>query len=224
MNKLIVAIDGPAGAGKSTVARLVAQRLDYVYIDTGAMYRAVTLEAMRHGVELDDEEKVAAIANNIDLAFAEGNTVIKVDGQDITEAIRTPEVSRLVSRVSQIGGVRRAMVNLQRQLASQGGVVLDGRDIGNHVLPHADVKVFLTASIQERAKRRWLEMLQKGYKVELDELAEEIACRDRMDCEREISPLVKAADAMLIDTTSLSVEGAVDSIIELCWRAGNGGL
>lgn len=224
MKKLIVAIDGPAGAGKSTVARIVAGRLSYTYIDTGAMYRAVTWEVMRRKINVGDTEKVAAIARtiNLSLVYTDGKTLVKVDDDNVTEAIRTPEVSRVVSEVSAIGGVREAMVNLQRQLASFGGAVLDGRDIGTHVLPNADIKIFLTASIEERAKRRWLELREKGYMVDLNELQAEIACRDQMDCDRDIAPLIQAKDAVAIDTTILSIDQAVEQILMLCEERARG--
>lgn len=218
MKKLIIAIDGPAGAGKSTVARLVAERLGYTYIDTGAMYRSVTWETMRRGIPTDEAEQVAAVARtiNLQLATVAGKTLVSVDDTDVSEAIRTPEVSRLVAEVSKIGGVREAMVHLQRQLASLGGVVMDGRDIGTHVLPNADIKIFLTASIAERARRRWRELTDKGFSVDIAELQAEIACRDKADCERTIAPLVQAADAVLVDTTALTIAQAVETIIELC--------
>jgi cytidylate kinase len=224
MKKIIVAIDGPAGAGKSTVARIVAERLSYTYIDTGAMYRAVTWAVMRRGINIADAEKIAAVARtiNLSLVYSGGKTLVKVDDDDLTEAIRSPEVSRQVSKVSAIGGVREAMVDLQRQLASLGGAVLDGRDIGTHVLPNADIKIFLTASIEERAKRRWLELQGKGYMVDLKELQTEIACRDQEDCERDIAPLIQADDAIAIDTTVLSIEQAVEHILMLCEEKARG--
>ncbi|MDR3563911.1 MAG: (d)CMP kinase [Negativicutes bacterium] len=224
MDKLIVAIDGPAGAGKSTVAKLVAERLGYTYIDTGAMYRAVTWQVMDHQVDPADTASVARIAESLNLSLSniQGKTAVKVDAVDVTDAIRTPEVSRLVSVISSNGGVRTAMVDLQRQLAEGGGVVLDGRDIGTHVLPNADIKIFLTASIEERAKRRWTELGEKGFIVDLTQLQQEIACRDQMDCEREIAPLIQAADAVLIDTTGLTINQAVELILTLCKEKGNG--
>jgi cytidylate kinase len=153
---------------------------------------------------------------NLRLDYIDGKTVVHVDGINITEEIRSPEVSRLVSEVSKLGGVREAMVSLQRQLAGFGGVVMDGRDIGTHVLPNADLKLFLTASIEERARRRWLELRDKGYTVDIADLQQEIADRDKADCEREIAPLIQAADAVYLDTTALTIPEAVDKIFGMC--------
>ncbi len=217
MKHLNIAIDGPAGAGKSTVAKLVAQRLGYIYIDTGAMYRAVAWQAINNKIELDSTA-IANLARQLELklAYINGKTEVAVNGQDITEAIRTPEVSRVVAKVSQVPELREIMLKLQQDMAKQGGVVMDGRDIGTHVLPNAEIKIFLTASISERAKRRWQELTAKGYSIDLTELEAEIACRDREDCEREIAPLIAAADAVTVDTTSLSIEATVEKILELC--------
>lgn len=216
MKRLNIAIDGPAGAGKSTVAKLTAQKLGYTYIDTGAMYRAVAWQALRKGVE-HDNRAIAELACNLDLKLTniDNKTKVTVAGQDITEAIRTPEVSRLVPKVAQVGELREVMLKLQQDMAKSGGVVMDGRDIGTRVLPHADIKVFLTASIAERARRRWQELTDKGYSISLSELEDEIACRDKEDCEREIAPLVAAPDAINIDTTNLSIDATVASILEL---------
>ncbi len=217
MKKLIIAIDGPAGAGKSTVAQILAHRLHYNYIDTGAMYRAITWKIMRNNI-VNDVIAIGEIAKNIkiNLTYINGKTTVFVDERDVTVDIRTPEVSRKVSEIAAIKSVRDAMLQLQRQLAGYGGVVMDGRDIGTHVLPNADVKIFLTASIKERAERRWRELLAKGYEVRLEELEEEIAARDKNDCEREFAPLIQAADATLIDTTTLSIEEAVKEITKIC--------
>ncbi|MDF2569764.1 MAG: cmk [Sporomusa sp.] len=217
MKRLIIAIDGPAGAGKSTVAKLVAQRLGYTYIDTGAMYRAVAWQTLNEGIE-PDNEAIARLACNLDLklTYIDGKTIVVVNGQDITESIRTPEVSRHVAKVAQVQALRDVMLTLQRNMAITGGVVMDGRDIGTHVLPNADIKIFLTASITERAKRRWHELTAKGYGISLTELENEIACRDKADCEREVAPLIAAADAVLIDTTELSINESVEKILELC--------
>lgn len=217
MKKLIIAIDGPAGAGKSTVAQILAHRLHYNYIDTGAMYRAITWKTMKREV-VNDVKAIGEIAKNIKLSltYVSGKTIVFVDGCDVTADIRTPEVSRRVSEIAQIKSVRDAMLQLQRELAGCGGVVMDGRDIGTHVLPNADVKIFLTASIKERAERRWRELTEKGFKIRLEELEEEIATRDKKDSEREFAPLIQASDAVLIDTTTLSIEEAVNEISEIC--------
>ncbi len=221
MKKLVVAIDGPAGAGKSTVAKLAAKELGYTYIDTGAMYRAVAWKTLQQKADVTDA-LILDVARDIDvrLAYANGVTQVFVDGQDITGEIRTPEVSHIVSQVAALGPVREKMVDLQRQMATEGGVLMDGRDIATHVLPDADVKIFLTASIEERAQRRWKEMREKGYDMSLEELQKDIAARDKADSEREISPLVQADDATLLDTTGLSIDEVVARILAMCSEAG----
>jgi len=217
MSKSVVAIDGPAGAGKSTVAQLAAKALGYVYIDTGAMYRAVAWKALEQKDTVTDE-KIIGLVKDIDvvLSYKDGCTQVLVDGIDVTAAIRTPEVTAIVSQVAKLAPVREKMVELQRQMAKNGSVVMDGRDIATNVLPDADVKIYLTASIEERARRRWQELKDKGYAVDLEELKQEISQRDKADSEREISPLVKAADASLLDTTGLSIEEVVKSILNAC--------
>ena len=221
MKKLVVAIDGPAGAGKSTVAKLAAKELGYTYIDTGAMYRAVAWKTLQQKADVTDA-LILDVVRDIDvrLAYANGVTQVFVDGQDITGEIRTPEVSHIVSQVAALGPVREKMVDLQRQMATEGGVLMDGRDIATHVLPDADVKIFLTASIEERAQRRWKEMREKGYDMSLEELQKDIAARDKADSEREISPLVQADDATLLDTTGLSIDEVVARILAMCSEAG----
>lgn len=213
----IIAIDGPAGAGKSTIARLVAGKLGYIYIDTGAMYRAITLKTLADGVDFNDEEALTALAENshIKLAFDDnGCQLIYLDGTDVSEDIRTPRVSQHVSLVAKVPGVRHAMVRLQRELATAGGVVMDGRDIGSYVLPNADVKIYLTASIEERARRRKIDLEDKGYKVDLHQLAEEIAARDKIDSSREMAPLVQAPDAILVDSSDMTIDEVVAGIID----------
>lgn len=212
MKNLVIAIDGPAGAGKSTVAQLVAQKLKYLYIDTGAMYRAVAYLVLKSG---EDVEKVI---DDIKLAltYENGKTNVFLNDKNITEEIRTPKVTDLVSTVAQEPKVREKLIDIQRDLAKNGKVVMDGRDICTNVLPNADVKIFLTASIKERARRRWLELSQKGYSIEEEKIQEDIAKRDKMDMEREIAPLKQAHDAILLDTTSLSIDEAVAEIIKLC--------
>ena len=215
--KLVVAIDGPAGAGKSTVAQLAAKALGYTYIDTGAMYRAVAWKTLQQKKEVTDELIVSLMPEiDVNLRYAEGKTVVKVDGRDVTGEIRTPEINAIVSQVARLGPVREKMVDLQRKMADEGGVLMDGRDIATNVLPGADVKIFLTASIEERARRRYLEMKEKGYDVSLEQLQKDIAARDKADSEREISPLVQAEDATLLDTTGLSIEEVVQRILGMC--------
>lgn len=217
MKNLVVAIDGPAGAGKSTVAQLAAKQLGYTYIDTGAMYRAVAWKTLQQGKEVTDALILQVVADiDVNLQYAEGKTKVTVDGTDVSAAIRTPEVSGIVSQVAALGPVRVKMVDLQRKMAERGGVLMDGRDIATNVLPNADVKIFLTASIEERAQRRWKELKQKGYDITLEKLQQDIAARDKADSEREISPLVQAEDATLLDTTGLSIDEVVARILAMC--------
>lgn len=217
MKKLVVAIDGPAGAGKSTVAQLAAKELGYTYIDTGAMYRAVAWKVLQQGGEVTDEKILAVVPDiDVDLSYENGKTTVRVDGQDVTSEIRTPEVSHIVSKVAALGPVREKMVDLQRKMAERGGVLMDGRDIATNVLPGADVKIYLTASIAERANRRYKELREKGLAVDLADIEHDIAARDKADMEREISPLVQADDATLLDTTGMTILEVVARIIGMC--------
>jgi cytidylate kinase len=214
--RLIVAIDGPAGSGKSTSAKLVAEKLGYLYVDTGAMYRAVTFLAMQENI-LDDKDAVTELANSIDLdmEFFEGNTKVMVNDLDLTDEIRSREVNSKVSSISKIEGVRKALVKKQRQFAQkENGIVIEGRDIGTVVFPEADVKIFLTASISERAKRRAKEYEDQGVKVSLNEIKKNLEQRDASDSTREISPLIKAPDAIEVDTSKVSVDDQVNIILE----------
>jgi cytidylate kinase len=218
MNKQIsVAIDGPAAAGKSTVAKIIAEKLSYIYVDTGAMYRALTHKAQHSHIDLQDEGKLLKLLEETDLQLrpSEHGQLVLVDGQDVTEAIRSSEVTNSVSITAKHGKVREHMVARQRSMAEGRGVVMDGRDIGTHVLPHAEVKVFLRASVDERAKRRHEENMAKGFESNLETLKQEIAARDKLDSEREVAPLKKADDAIEIDTTSLTIGQVVDKIISL---------
>ncbi len=211
-----IAIDGPAGSGKSTVARLVAERLGYLYLDTGAMYRALTLKAMRKSIPLDDEEAIGELLASTQIQLLPGKTTrVLLDGEDVSEEIRLPEVNRGVSAVAALGKVRHGLVALQRQLASTD-VVMDGRDIGTVVLPRAQVKIFLVASIGERARRRALELGERGIEVSQKQAEQELALRDQLDEGREVGPLVKAPDAYILDTTELSIEQVVERILSLC--------
>ena len=214
--KRVIAIDGPAGAGKSTVAKIVAEKLGYTYIDTGAMYRAVAWKTLQQSSKATDEAILRAVEGiDVRLACTDSGTRVTVDGTDVTGEIRTPEVTHIVSRVAALGPVREKMVELQRAMAADGAVVMDGRDIGTNVLPNADVKIFLTASVEERARRRYDEMKEKGYAVDFDDLKKEIASRDKQDSERAISPLRQAEDAILLDSTALSIDAVVARIMEL---------
>ncbi len=217
MKNLVVAIDGPAGAGKSTVAQLAAKKLNYTYIDTGAMYRAVAWKTLQQKKEVTDELILSIVpAIDVDLQYKDGRTQVFVDGREVTGEIRTPEINKIVSQVARLGAVREKMVDLQRKMAERGAVLMDGRDIATHVLPNADVKIFLTASIEERAQRRWKELKEKGYSMSFEELKADIAARDKADSEREISPLVQAEDAVLLDTTGLSIDEVVEKILGMC--------
>jgi cytidylate kinase len=217
---LVVAIDGPAGAGKSTVAKAVAARLGYLYIDTGAMYRAVTIKLLQQKIDLEDAEAVARAAAETVVELVPGPSGapdrVFVDGADVTEAIRCPEVSQWVPLVAANAAVRRVLLHLQRCLAARGGVVMDGRDIGTVVLPHADLKIFLTASLAERAERRRRELAAKGVEVDLETVMTDIAARDRKDSTRSISPLVPAVDAVCIDTTGIPISQAVEQVLAYC--------
>lgn len=216
MKKIVVAIDGPAGAGKSTIAKLAAEKLGYAYIDTGAMYRSVAWKFLQTGKSFD-EDFISGLSKTMLIDFkpeAKINRVF-VDGTEVTDAIRTPEVTAIVSRVAAIGAVREAMVNQQRRMGEAGGVLMDGRDIGTVVFPNAQLKIFLTASVEERARRRYAEMVAKGQQVDLQQLQADIAERDKQDSERAISPLRQAEDALLLDTSDMGISEVTDRILQL---------
>lgn len=216
MKRLSIAIDGPAGAGKSSVSKILSARLGYAYLDTGAMYRAVTYAAQVRGITA--EEDIAKMAQEIRMEVRPGREGMHVitDGEDVTAHLRTPEVSADVSRVSAIPAVRTALVELQRKQAEKGGIVLDGRDIGTTVLPRADVKIFLTASVRTRAVRRFEEITKDHPEMDLPAVEKEIERRDRLDSTRAVSPLRQAEDAVLLDNGDLTLEGTAEKMIEIC--------
>lgn len=212
-----IAIDGPAGAGKSTIAKIVAEKLGYTYIDTGAMYRAVTYKALCTGIQLEDAEALENMLRTTEIRLQpshEGQLVF-VDGENVSAPIRSNEVTANVSQVAAYANIREILVAIQQQLAVHGGVVMDGRDIGTHVLPGAELKIFMSASVEERARRRQLDNEKRGIPSSMESLIEEIALRDKKDSEREASPLIQAEDALFLDTTELSIEAAAEAILKL---------
>ncbi|MDQ2085790.1 (d)CMP kinase [Herbivorax sp. ANBcel31] len=214
--KISIAIDGPAGAGKSTIAKTISKKLSILYLDTGAMYRTVALKAINENIDTVDEDKLSKLVKNIDIKiiFSENEQKIFLDGKDVNSLIRTPQVSIGASNVATISNVRIKMVELQREIASKNSVVMDGRDIGTYVLPSADVKVFLNADIKERAKRRYQEQIAKGVKnMTLEEVLKDIQYRDKNDSNRNFAPLTKASDAIEIDTTNMSIDQVVNTIL-----------
>lgn len=223
MDKFNVALDGPAGAGKSTVARLVANALGFVYVDTGAMYRAVTWKILQLDIAPEQTEKVITATESLEIVLQPGEQrqLVYVDGMDVTDEIRMTEINRRVSIISQIPQVRAKLVDLQRNFAIAKGIVMDGRDIGTHVLPDAEVKIFLTASVEQRAQRRYSEVDPSS--MTLEQLEQEIMERDKKDCERESSPLIQAKDAVLLDSTHLSLTEVVEAVLNLCRKIKNEG-
>src|SRR5246500_1054409 len=217
MKKLIIAIDGPVGSGKSTLARRVAELMAYVYVDTGAMYRALALKALRQGISLERDEDLETLAcdTHIDLRATDGTQLIFLDHEDVTMAIRTPEGSQAASKIAVVSGVRRVLVAEQRRTGQRGGVVMEGRDIGSVVFPDADLKIFLTASPEVRAKRRYREHQQKGDSIDLARTLVEIRERDQRDRERTTSPLVRAPDAVVVDSTAMEAEEVARLVVML---------
>ena len=217
VKRLTIAIDGPSGAGKSTVAKSLAKRLGYVYIDTGAMYRSLALRVKKTGLPPEDESALSQLALSLHIQFfTEGEqTHVLCDGEDITQAIRTPEISRLASSISRQKVIREALVQMQRKMGERGGVILEGRDIGTVVFPEADVKFYLDAESDERARRRYDEMVEKGLKVDFEETHAELSQRDYNDMHRVHSPLKKADDAVFIDSTHRSAEEVVEEMVRV---------
>lgn len=213
LNKIQIAIDGPAGAGKSTIAKKIAEALNITYIDTGAMYRALTYKAIINNVDVHNHEEIVKLLKNTEITVKKG--ALYLDDKYIEDELRSQEVNSNVSYIAQIPEVRKILVALQKKIALGNSVVMDGRDIGTFVLPKADVKIFLTASIEERANRRYFELLNNGQKIDLKDIKNSIVERDKIDTQRECAPLIKAHDAIVIDTTGLSINEVVEKIINL---------
>lgn len=214
-----IAIDGPAGAGKSTIARRTAQELSFIYVDTGALYRALAVFLVDEGISPEETEKVGEAVKSVkvSIAYENGEQQVLVNGKNVTSRLRAEAVGNMASRVSAIPAVRAALLDLQRDLAKAHDVLMDGRDIGTNILPHAQLKIYLTASVETRAKRRFLEQQEKGDTHTLEEIEEEIRDRDQRDMSREIAPLRQAEDAILVDSSDLSIDEVVERIKE-CYR------
>lgn len=217
-----IAIDGPAGAGKSTIAKKIAKELRFIYVDTGAMYRAMALFLLRNGVRPDEKDKISVMCKlaNITILYEDDEQQVWLNGENVTGLLRTEEVGNMASASSVHPDVRAKLVELQRQLASKADVVMDGRDIGTHVLPDANLKIYLTASSQVRAERRYDELVAKGEECDLDKIELDIMERDTRDMTREISPLRQAEDAILIDSSDMTIDEVVEMVIKLCFESG----
>lgn len=217
LKEIKIAIDGPAAAGKSTIAKITAEKLNYTYIDTGAMYRALTYKALTESIDITNGQALSELleVTTITLEPGQDGQVVKVDGVDVSEAIRSQKVTAVVSEVAAHHAVRELMVDKQRELGEQSGIVMDGRDIGTHVLPMAELKIFMTASVEERAERRYTENQKRGISTSLEQLKKEIEARDEADSNRVSSPLKQAEDAILVDTTSMSIDEVADEISRL---------
>lgn len=217
MRTVNIAIDGPAGAGKSTIARLAAEKLEYIYVDTGAMYRALALLCIRHGVSAEDEEAVVKVCEKADVSieYVDGEQHVMLNGENVNAFIRTEEVSQTTSAVSVYGRVREKLLSLQRELAEKNHVIMDGRDIGSNVLPNAQIKIYLTASVETRAKRRYLEQKEKGMNVNIKEIEKDIEERDYRDSHRECAPLMVAEGAKIIDSSDMTIEEVVETIVNM---------
>jgi len=215
--KLVITIDGPAGAGKSTVSKTLASRLSYTYLDTGALYRAFAYQAKKDGISPDDDSGLLVLGRkiNVRLQSNSNKTAVFVDDEDVTNAIRTEEISMLASTVSSRPCVRGMLLAIQRDAAKEGGIVAEGRDMGTVVFPNADCKFYLDASTSERAKRRYLELMEKGICCDYEQIEKDLFARDKQDRERKIAPLRPAADAVIIDSTAMTVTEVIDKVIEL---------
>lgn len=216
-----IAIDGPAGAGKSTIAKMAAKKLDFIYVDTGAMYRAMALYFLRREIDAKDEKKIAEACEhiNVTIAYQEGEQQVLLNGENVNAFIRTEEVSMMTSNTSKYPAVREKLLYLQRKLAAANNVIMDGRDIGTCVLPDAELKIYLTASASERAKRRYFEQKERGVESDLAQIERDIIARDEQDMNREIAPLKQAEDAIYLDTSDMTIEEVVTKIVSLVQKA-----
>ena len=216
-----IAIDGPAGAGKSIIAKMAAKKLDFIYVDTGAMYRAMALYFLRREIDAKDEKKIAEACEhiNVTIAYQEGEQQVLLNGENVNAFIRTEEVSMMTSNTSKYPAVREKLLYLQRELAAANNVIMDGRDIGTCVLPDAELKIYLTASASERAKRRYLEQKERGVESDLAQIERDIIARDEQDMNREIAPLKQAEDAIYLDTSDMTIEEVVTKIVSLVQKA-----
>lgn len=221
-NGLIIAIDGPAAVGKSTLAKLIARELDFLYIDTGAMYRAITWKVLKNSININNENIISDLVSDTCITIERVNSNnlkndnrIFVDGEDVTEEIRDPKIDRNVSQIARLPKIRKQLIHLQRKLAEKGNIIMEGRDIGSVILPKADIKLYFTASEEERIKRRYTELIDKGYQVNYEEVKEQIVQRDEIDSKRKYAPLIKAKDAIVIDSTEKSIEEVKDEIFKI---------
>jgi len=221
-NGLIIAIDGPAAVGKSTMGKLIARELGYTYIDTGAIYRAITWKVLKNNININDEEMISSIVSNTYITIERANKKslndyyhIFVDGEDVTEEIRNPMIDQNVSQIARLPKIRKQLIYLQRELAEKGNIVMEGRDIGSVILPKADIKLYFTASEEERIKRRYKELINKGYSIDYKVVKKQIIQRDKIDSKRKYAPLIKAKDAILIDSTEKSIEEVKDNILKI---------
>lgn len=220
MKKLKIAIDGPAASGKSTTAKIIAHKLNYLYIDTGAMYRALTLAILKSNVDISNEAEIKELALKTSIELKQSNSELKtyLNGKDVSDEIRLPEINQIISKISAYPEIRKIMVEKQRKLAEHGGIVMDGRDIGTVVLPNAEVKIYMKAELSERAKRRFEELQKKGVNFDITEIENEIANRDQIDSNRAASPLKPANDAIIIDTSNLTIEEQTNKCLDLVYN------
>jgi len=221
-NGLIIAIDGPAAVGKSTMGKLIARKLDFLYIDTGAIYRAITWKVLKNNINVSDENIISNLVSDTCITIEKVNCKslndychIFVDGEDITEEIRNPKIDQNVSQIARLPKIRKQLIYLQRKLAEKGNIVMEGRDIGSVILPQSDIKFYFTASEEERIKRRYKELIDKGYSIDYEEVKKQIIQRDKIDSKRKSAPLIKAKDAILIDSTEKSIEEVKDNILKI---------